>query len=106
MLKPFLNSVISIITNDGRHIVGHLRGFDQQTNLIVENCHERVYSMENGVEMAPLGLYVVRGDNVALVGDVDEELDQKLDLIIMQLFWLMIKANQLVLEFLDQLLEN
>ena len=36
--------------------------------------------MENGVEMAPLGLYVVRGDNVALVGDVDEELDQKLDL--------------------------
>ncbi|CAL6369351.1 unnamed protein product [Bathycoccus prasinos] len=80
MLKPFLNSVISIITNDGRHIVGHLRGFDQQTNLIVENCHERVYSMENGVEMAPLGLYVVRGDNVALVGDVDEELDQKLDL--------------------------
>ena len=78
MLKPFLNSVISIITNDGRHIVGHLRGFDQQTNL-VENRHERVYSMENG-EMAPLGLYVVRGDNVALVGDVDEELDQKLDL--------------------------
>jgi U6 snRNA-associated Sm-like protein LSm8 len=80
MLKPFLNSVISIITNDGRHIVGHLRGFDQQTNLIVENCHERVYSLESGVEMAPLGLYVVRGDNVALVGDVDEELDQKLDL--------------------------
>ena len=36
--------------------------------------------MESGVEVAPLGLYVVRGDNVALVGDVDEELDQKLDL--------------------------
>ena len=80
LLKPFLNCVISIITNDGRQIVGHLRGFDQQTNLIVENCHERVYSVESGVEMAPVGLYVVRGDNVALVGDVDEELDQKLDL--------------------------
>ena len=80
MLRPFVDSVISIITNDGRNIIGTLRGFDQQTNLIVENCHERVYSTENGVEMAPLGLYVVRGDNVALVGEIDEELDQKLDL--------------------------
>jgi len=80
MLKPWIDSIISIITNDGRNIIGTLRGFDQQTNLILENCHERVYSKENGCEMASLGVYVVRGDNVAVVGHVDEEIDQKLDL--------------------------
>jgi hypothetical protein len=35
---------VSIITNDGRNIVGILRGFDVTTNLILESCHERVYS--------------------------------------------------------------
>jgi len=35
---------VSVITNDGRNIVGILRGYDQTTNLIMEECHERVYS--------------------------------------------------------------
>lgn len=33
-----------------------------------------------GVEQLMLGLYVIRGDNVAVVGQVDEELDSRLDL--------------------------
>ena len=28
--------------NDGRNIIGILRGFDQTTNLILEECFERV----------------------------------------------------------------
>uniref|UniRef100_A0A453A5M5 LSM8 homolog, U6 small nuclear RNA associated n=1 Tax=Aegilops tauschii subsp. strangulata TaxID=200361 RepID=A0A453A5M5_AEGTS len=36
--------VISVITNDGRNIVGTLRGFDQATNIILDESHERVYS--------------------------------------------------------------
>lgn len=36
--------MVSVITNDGRNIVGILRGFDVTTNLILEDCHERVYS--------------------------------------------------------------
>jgi hypothetical protein len=39
-------AVISVITSDGRTIVGMLRGFDQTTNLILEDCHERVYSTQ------------------------------------------------------------
>ena len=36
--------MVSVITNDGRNIVGILRGFDVTTNLLLEDCHERVYS--------------------------------------------------------------
>ncbi|ABO97341.1 predicted protein [Ostreococcus lucimarinus CCE9901] len=79
-LTNMLDARVSVITNDGRHIVGTLRGFDQVTNVILEDCAERVYSSESGVEEAPLGVYMIRGDNVALVGPVDEELDAELDL--------------------------
>lgn len=37
-------ATVAIITNDGRNIVGLLRGYDQATNLILDECHERVYS--------------------------------------------------------------
>ena len=55
-----------------------MRGFDQQTNVVLASCHERVYSgdAETGVELIPLGLYVIRGDNVALIGEVDTEKDK------------------------------
>ena len=45
-------AVISVITNDGRNIVGLLRGYDQTTNLILDEAHERVYSSTAGVEQA------------------------------------------------------
>ena len=35
---------VSVITNDGRNIIGILRGYDQTTNVVLEECHERVYS--------------------------------------------------------------
>jgi U6 snRNA-associated Sm-like protein LSm8 len=35
---------------------------------------------QSGVEQVPLGLYLVRGDNVAVVGELDEDLDANLDL--------------------------
>ena len=56
-----------------------LRGYDQTNNLVLEDCHERVYSTKSGVELEPLGLYMIRGDNVAVIGEVDEDLDAALD---------------------------
>ncbi len=41
-----------------------LRGFDQTINLILEDSLERVYSSQQGVEQVPLGLYIIRGDNM------------------------------------------
>ncbi|BDA42692.1 U6 snRNA-associated Sm-like protein LSm8 [Coccomyxa sp. Obi] len=80
-LAPMVDSTISVITNDGRVIVGILRGYDQATNLILDECHERVYSSKTGVEQVVLGgLHIVRGDNIAVVGEVDDEIDQGLNL--------------------------
>ena len=79
-MDAYVNKVVQIITNDGRVIVGVLKGFDQTTNVILEECHERVFSTDAGVEQVVLGLYIVRGDNIAIVGEVDEEKDAELDL--------------------------
>ncbi|XP_008787680.1 sm-like protein LSM8 [Phoenix dactylifera] len=79
-LQSLVDQTISVITNDGRHIVGILKGFDQATNIILDESHERVYSTKEGVQQLVLGLYIIRGDNISVVGEVDEELDANLDL--------------------------
>lgn len=43
---------------------GTLKGYDQAINLVLDDSHERVYSSNAGVEQVPLGLYIIRGDNV------------------------------------------
>lgn len=70
---------VSVVTNDGRTIVGELKGLDQKLNVILEQCHERIFSSDAGMEQVPLGLYIVRGDNIAIVGELDEETDQSTD---------------------------
>ena len=78
MIEAYLDKVVQVVTNDGRNIVGVLKGFDQTTNVGLEDCNERVFSSTAGVEQVALGLYVVRGDNIAVVGEVDEEADADL----------------------------
>ena len=80
MLEGYVDKVVQIVTNDGRNIVGTLRGYDQVTNVILEECHERVYSLDAGVEQVVLGLYIIRGDNIAIIGEIDPERDAKTDL--------------------------
>eukprot|EP00434_Breviolum_minutum_P003347 symbB.v1.2.002943.t1/scaffold163.1/size290254/5 len=84
-LEPLVETQISVVTNDGRLFVGTLRGFDQSSNVVLSDCQEgvpeeRVFDTEKGVEQVVLGLYVIRGDNLAVVGEVDEEIDSRIDL--------------------------
>ncbi|CAI0551692.1 unnamed protein product [Linum tenue] len=111
-LESLVDQTISVITNDGRNIVGILKGFDQATNIILDESHERVYStkvsirisghnefslllsvlrylkverclfvfLQEGVQQLVLGLYIIRGDNISVIGELDEELDAHLDL--------------------------
>ncbi|XP_076917586.1 sm-like protein LSM8 [Bidens hawaiensis] len=79
-LESVVDQLISVITNDGRNIVGILKGFDQATNIILDESHERVYSTKEGVQQHVLGLYIIRGDNISIIGELDEELDASLDL--------------------------
>merc|ERR1712216_942779 len=80
VLQQYSDAVVSVITCDGRHLVGTLRGFDQMINVILEDCQERVYSRETGVEVLVHGLFVVRGDNIAIVGLLNQEKDARIDL--------------------------
>mmetsp|Transcript_4690 Transcript_4690/g.11172 ORF Transcript_4690/g.11172 Transcript_4690/m.11172 type:complete len:100 (+) Transcript_4690:40-339(+) len=78
-LTQLMDHKVSIITNDGRNYVGSLKGLDQKLNVIVEEAHERIFSKEQGVEKVPLGLYIVRGDNIAIIGELDEDVDGQTD---------------------------
>ena len=84
LLKEFVDKKVSVITNDGRLIVGTLKGFDNVTNAILEGCEERIFATDEGVERVPLGLYLVRGDNIACVGLINEEEDAAIDLSVVR----------------------
>ncbi|KAF3922408.1 hypothetical protein AA313_de0204424 [Arthrobotrys entomopaga] len=83
-LSAYIDKTVTIITADGRTLVGTLLGHDQTTNLILQNTQERVFQQLNADESTPNeivdhGLYLIRGDNVLLCGLVDEKLDGEID---------------------------
>ena len=45
-------------------VQGIMAGFDQKSNVVLSDSKERVYSMDDGVEEIPLGLYLVKGDQM------------------------------------------
>jgi U6 snRNA-associated Sm-like protein LSm8 len=61
-----------------------LEGFDQTLNIILSQSHERVFSLDEPVNVVQLGLYVMRGDNVAVVGLIDEDIEASLDYEVMR----------------------
>ncbi|CAO1420949.1 unnamed protein product [Diamesa serratosioi] len=77
-LESYVNNVVSIITADGRNFVGTLKGFDQTINIILDDSHERVFS-QSGMEQILLGLHIIRGDNVVLIGQIDDGIESQLD---------------------------
>ena len=60
----FMNLSSLIFTYFNFYFQGTLKGFDQTINLILDESHERVFSLTQGMEQVVLGLYIVRGDNV------------------------------------------
>ena len=60
-------------------IVGTLSGCDATGSLIISGGIERIFSTDAGVEEVPLGLYIVRGDSVCIIGDLDVAADRAID---------------------------
>ncbi|KAH7919044.1 LSM-domain-containing protein [Leucogyrophana mollusca] len=79
-LQGYVDRRVLLILQDGRAIAGVLVGFDQKSNVVLSDSTERVYSMEEGVEEIPLGLYLVKGDMIVLIGEIDDAVDQAVDL--------------------------
>ncbi|KAI4839936.1 U6 snRNA-associated Sm-like protein LSm8 [Plasmodium brasilianum] len=75
-IESYLENEILVITNDSRIFTGKLKGFDQTTNIILGNCYERIY--KESLEKISLGLYIIRGDTVTLIGEIDEDVDKNI----------------------------
>ncbi|KAI0346447.1 LSM-domain-containing protein [Trametopsis cervina] len=79
-LQGYVDHRVLLILQDGRAIVGVMAGYDQKSNVVLSDSKERVYSMDEGIEEIPLGLYLVKGDQIVLIGEIDEATDQAVDL--------------------------
>lgn len=72
-----------LMTNDGRTFRGILKSFDQRTNLILGDCVEHVYPVDAESEGTTqmheeeMGVYFVRGDNIAMIGQVEPDLEEQ-----------------------------
>ncbi|PNH10206.1 U6 snRNA-associated Sm-like protein LSm1 [Tetrabaena socialis] len=73
-LAEELDQRLLIVLRDGRKVLGVLRSFDQFANLVVEGSVERIIVGEQYGDI-PLGLQIIRGENVVLLGRVDEGKD-------------------------------
>lgn len=78
-LLAFMDRAVLVCCNDGRIIVGIMKGFDQSTNIILSDSHERVFSRTEPVQAVPLGAFLLRGDSVAAIGELDNEKDKLID---------------------------
>ncbi|KAI8719063.1 U6 snRNA-associated Sm-like protein LSm8 [Fusarium sp. LHS14.1] len=99
-LGGYLNKKVLIVTADSRILVGTLAACDNTTNLVgtlpllhcslrlpipsqvLNNAIERIIRTPDDPEpsaQVPLGLYLVRGDNVCSIGLVDEALDDSIN---------------------------
>lgn len=69
-LVDALDKRILISLRDGSLFVGHLRSFDQYGNLVLENAVRREVV---GVQFCdvPVGIQIIRGENIVLFGEVD-----------------------------------
>ena len=69
---------------DGTHLVGILRSFDQFSNLVLEETVERRHVGRQVIDI-PLGLFILRGENIVLLGTVNEHKEQaELEFITME----------------------
>ncbi|CCI10542.1 unnamed protein product [Albugo candida] len=67
-----LDQQVLVVLRDGRHLIGYFRSFDQYSNILLEDTFERHICGRLFCDIA-LGLYIIRGDNVVLLGNLAVE---------------------------------
>ena len=63
-----------VVLRDGRTLLGILRSVDQFANLVLHNTIERIYVGKKYGDM-PRGIFLVRGDNTLLIGEIVSDVD-------------------------------
>lgn len=58
-----------VLLRDGRTLIGYLRSVDQYANLLLQQTVERIH-VGNKFGDIPRGVFLVRGENVVLLGEI------------------------------------
>ena len=68
-----------VALRDGRKLHGILRSWDQFANLVLQSTVERLFTTSEPYEYCdiPRGTFLVRGENVLLLGEVDLDRDDE-----------------------------
>eukprot|EP00117_Sycon_ciliatum_P004306 scpid72860/ scgid8742/ U6 snRNA-associated Sm-like protein LSm1 len=66
-----IDKKLLVVLRDGRTLIGYLRSIDQFANLLLQDTIERIHV---GLEYGDIqrGIFLVRGENVVLLGEVDD----------------------------------
>ncbi|CAO3661451.1 unnamed protein product [Rhizopus stolonifer] len=68
-----------VVLRDGRKLIGTLRSFDQFANLVIQDTIERIY-VGNCYGDIPRGVFLIRGENVVLLGEIDVDKEEEINL--------------------------
>ncbi|KAG5935481.1 hypothetical protein E4U59_005595 [Claviceps monticola] len=83
-LLDLTDKKLMVVLRDGKKLIGVLRSWDQFANLVLQSTIERIYATKPGCDAnAPqgyyadieLGIFLVRGENVLLLGEIDLDKD-------------------------------
>nr|CAD7267757.1 unnamed protein product [Timema shepardi]CAD7427991.1 unnamed protein product [Timema monikensis] len=65
-----LDKKLMVLLRDGRTLIGYLRSVDQFANLVLHRTIERIHVGRQYGDI-PRGVFIVRGENVVLLGEID-----------------------------------
>ena len=65
----FQTEKVLVVLRDGRTLIGFLRSVDQFANLVLHRTIERIHVGKEYGDI-PRGVFIVRGENVALLGEI------------------------------------
>lgn len=72
-----LDKKLMVMLRDGKILIGYLRTMDQFANLVLHETIERIH-VDNYFGDIPRGIFLIRGENVILAGEIDEKRPCKL----------------------------
>lgn len=77
--SPFSAEKLMVLLRDGRTLIGYLRSVDQFANLVLHRTIERIH-VGNEYGDIQRGVFIIRGENVVLLGEIDREKENNLPL--------------------------
>ena len=75
-----INKELVVVLRDGRTLIGCLKSIDQYANLLLQDAIERIHVGQKYGDIHR-GVFLIRGENVVLLGEFDRAADEKSNLV-------------------------